>query len=79
MEGVEHCLKPTPIIDCYHKVEFDGKNGTQFHSRTQDGKLYIEYLLERGSYEGVPLNEIRKWLAPVLKPEARIKILGNDS
>ena len=79
-------VKATPTFDlemCKKNriipVEFDGKNDTRFHSRTQDGKLHIEYLLERGSYEDVPLNEIRKWLAPVLKPEARIKILGNDS
>ena len=79
-------VKVTPTFDlemCKKNriipVEFDGKHDAQFHSRTQDGKLHIEYLLGRGSYEDVPLNEIRKWLAPVLKPEARMKILGNNS
>lgn len=79
-------LKATPAFDiemCKENqiipVEFDGKNDAKFHSRTQDGKLHIEYLLDRGSYEDVPLNEIRKWLTSVLKPEAKSKILGNDS
>jgi transglutaminase-like putative cysteine protease len=60
-------------------VEFDGKDDAKFHSHTQDGKLHIEYILDHGFYEDVPLDEIRKWLTPVLKPEAKSKILGNDS
>ena len=60
-------------------VEFDGKHDAKFYSHTQDGKLHIEYILDHGSYEDVPLDEIRKWLTPVLKPGAKSKILGNDS
>ena len=60
-------------------VEFDGKNDAIFHSHTQDGKLHIEYLLDRGPYEDVPVDAIQEWDAAVLKPEARSKILGNKS
>lgn len=61
------------------RVEFGGINDAKFHSRTQDGKLHIEYILDRESYEDVPLEEIRKWLTSVLKPEAKIKILGSSA
>ncbi|MFC1932865.1 transglutaminase family protein [Chloroflexota bacterium] len=50
-------------------VEFDGKNDAKFHSHTLDGKLHIEYLSNRGSYEDVPLDEIQEWYTSVLKPE----------
>jgi transglutaminase-like putative cysteine protease len=76
-------IKATPALDietCQKNriipVEFDGKNDAKFHSHTQDGKLHIEYLLDRGPYEDVPLIEIREWLSSVLKPEAKSKILG---
>jgi len=79
-------IKATPTFDlemCQKNriipVEFDGKDDAKFRSHTQDGKLHIEYILDRGPYEDVPLDEIRKWLTPVLKPEAKSKILGNDS
>ncbi len=58
-------------------VEFDGKNNAKFHSRTQDGKLHIEYVFDRGTYADVPVEEIREWDAPALKPEARKLILGD--
>jgi transglutaminase-like putative cysteine protease len=55
-------VKATPAIDiktCQKNrmipVEFDGQNDAKFHSHTQEGKLYIEYLLDRGPYEDVPL------------------------
>jgi len=76
-------VKVTPALDietCKKNrilpVEFDGQNDAKFHSHTQEGKLHIEYLLDRGHYEDVPLNEIQEWLTSVLKPEAKRKILG---
>lgn len=79
-------IKATPTFDlemCQKNriipVDFDGKDDAKFYSHTQDGELHIEYIVDRGPYEDVPLNEIRKWLIPVLKPEAKIKILGIDS
>jgi transglutaminase-like putative cysteine protease len=76
-------VKATPALDietCQKNriipVEFDGKNDAKFHSHNQDGKLHIEYLLDRGPYEDVPLNEIQEWDASVLRPEAKHKILG---
>ncbi len=76
-------IKVTPALDietCKKNriipVEFDGQNDAKFHSHTQEGKLHIEYLLDRGPYEDVPLDEIREWLSPVLKPKAKRKILG---
>jgi transglutaminase-like putative cysteine protease len=76
-------IKATPALDietCQKNriipVDFDGKNDAKFHSHNQDGKLHIEYLLDRGSYEDVPINEIQEWDASVLRPEAKHKILG---
>jgi len=60
-------------------VEFDGKNDAKFHSHTQDGKFHIEYLLDRGTYSDVPLEEVREWVASELKPEAVKLILGEST
>ena len=57
-------------------VEFNGKNEAKFHSHTQDGKLHIEYIFDRGTYADVPIEEIHEWVVPELKPEAKKLILG---
>ncbi len=59
-------------------VEFDGKKDAKFHSRTQNGKLHIEYIFDRGTYADVPMEEIREWDTSALRPEARKLILGED-
>jgi hypothetical protein len=59
-------------------VEFDGKNDAKFHSHTQDGQLHIEYLLDRGPYDDVPVDSIREWDTAVLKPGMKSEILGDD-
>jgi transglutaminase-like putative cysteine protease len=59
-------------------VEFDGENDAKFHSHNQDGRLHIEYVMDRGPYDDVPLDAIREWLIPVLKPEAKSLILGRE-
>ena len=76
-------VKATPAFDmdmCRKNkiipVQFDGTSDAKFHSHTQDGKLHIEYLLDRGHYDDVPVNKILQWDAAVLKPEAKRKILG---
>ena len=60
-------------------VEFDGENDAKFHSHNQDGRLHIEYVMDRGPYDDVPLDAIREWLIPVLKREAKSLILGSES
>jgi transglutaminase-like putative cysteine protease len=79
-------IRVTPVFDfemCQKNrivpVEFDGENDAKFHSHNQDGQLHIEYVMDRGPYEDVPLDAIREWLIPVLKPEAKSLILGNES
>jgi len=76
-------VKVTPALDvetCRRNriipVDFDGKNDAKFRSHTTDGKLHIEYLLDRGPYEDVPLEEIQDWLISVLRPKGRRIILG---
>ena len=78
-------IKITPTFDlemCQKNgivpVEFDGENDAKFHSHTLDGKLHIEYVLDRGTYDDVPLDEIREWVIPILKPEA-IKLIFGES
>jgi len=58
-------VKATPAFDikmCRENriipVDFDGKNNAVLHSHNQDGKLHIEYLLDRGHYDDVPLDDI---------------------
>ena len=41
-------------------VEFDGEHDAMLHPYTQDGRLHIEYLLDRGSYEDVPFDKIQE-------------------
>ena len=62
-------VKATPAFDlkmCLdHRlipVEFDGLSDARFHPYSQDGKPHIEYLLDRGPFDDVPLDEIRKAL-----------------
>lgn len=76
-------VKATPALDietCQKNriipVKFDGKNDAKFHSHTQDGKLHIEYILDRGTYADVPIEEIQEWVASELKPEAKKLLLG---
>ena len=76
-------VKATPAFDntmCQKNrimpVEFDGKNDARFHSHTRDGKLHIEYLLDRGPYDDAPLDEIREWVTSILNPNAKKMILG---
>lgn len=79
-------IKTTPVFDlgmCQKNrivpVEFDGENDAKFHSHNQDGQLHIEYVMDRGPYDDVPLDAIREWLIPVLKREAKSLILGSES
>jgi transglutaminase-like putative cysteine protease len=79
-------IRVTPVFDlemCQKNrivpVEFDGENDAKFHSQNQDGQLHIEYVMDRGPYEDVPLDAIREWLIPVLTPKAKALILGSES
>ncbi len=62
-------VKATPAFDiemCREQrlvpVEFDGYSDAKFHPYNLDGKKHIEYLLDRGPFDDVPLDEIRKAL-----------------
>jgi transglutaminase-like putative cysteine protease len=62
-------VKATPAFDikmCQeHRlipVEFDGRHDARFPDKNLDGKPHIEYLLDRGIFDDVPLDEIRKAL-----------------
>lgn len=60
-------VKATPAFDlrmCQENrlipVDFDGKNDATFHRYNKDGKLHIEYLMQYGHYEDVPVDVIRE-------------------
>jgi transglutaminase-like putative cysteine protease len=62
-------VKATPAFDLkmcqehrFIPVEFDGLSDARFHPHNQDGSPHIEYLLDRGPFDDVPLDEIRKAL-----------------
>jgi transglutaminase-like putative cysteine protease len=62
-------VKATPAFDlnmCRENrlipVEFDGHNDAQFPSHNEEGKPHIEYLLYRGIFDDIPLNDIRQAL-----------------
>ena len=59
-------------------VEFDGKKEAKFHSHAKNGKLHIEYILDRGTYVDLPIEEIQKWVVSELKPEAKKLLLGEE-
>jgi len=79
-------VRVTPVFDlgmCQKNrilpVEFDGEKDAKFHSHNEDGRLHIEYVMDRGPYDDVPLDAIREWLIPVLTPQAKTLILGSES
>lgn len=62
-------IKATPAFDLKmcreHRlipVEFNGRSNAMFPSYNEDGKPHIEYILDRGIFDDVPLDEIRKAL-----------------
>ena len=62
-------VKATPAFDikmCQEQrlvpVEFDGYSDARFPPFNLDGRKHIEYLLDRGPFDNVPLDEIRKAL-----------------
>jgi len=62
-------VKATPAFDLrmcenngFLSVEFDGLNNALLPAHDKQGRLHIEYLLDRGSFDNVPLADIRKAL-----------------
>jgi len=58
-------VKATPAFDlqtCQESrwipVEFDGQHDAILHPRSVDGKPHIEYVLDRGPYDDLPIDEI---------------------
>lgn len=57
-------------------VEFDGEHDALFNTNTRDGRLHIEYVMFRDSYNNnVPVEKIVEWVTPVLTSEAKKIIL----
>jgi len=42
-------------------VDFDGVNHALLPSHNQDGEPHIEYVLDRGHYDDLPLDEVINW------------------
>jgi transglutaminase-like putative cysteine protease len=62
-----HWIKATPTYDLGYcrkagiaPVEFDGKSDALLPLFTLDGRLNIEYVQDRGFFDDLPLDEIRK-------------------
>jgi len=62
-------VKATPAFDIamcekhgFVPVEFDGRNDARFPTHSQDGRPHVEYLLDRGIFDDVPLDQIREAL-----------------
>jgi transglutaminase-like putative cysteine protease len=62
-----HWVKATPTYDLGYcrkvgiaPVEFDGKSDALLPLCTLDGRLNIEYVQDRGFFDDLPLDEIRK-------------------
>lgn len=62
-----HWVKATPTYDLGYcrkagiaPVEFDGKGDALLPLCTLDGRLNIEYIQDRGFFDDLPLDEIRK-------------------
>jgi len=63
-------VKATPAFDlkmCQENnivpVEFDGQIDAKFNLYNREGKLHIEYLMDRGLFDDVPLAQIKKSLS----------------
>lgn len=61
----EKWVKATPAFDrkmCQEKgiipVEFNGRNDARFNRYNKEGKLHIEYLMDRGPFDNIPLEQI---------------------
>ncbi len=75
-------VKATPAFDlemCQRNgiipVEFDGRRDAKFHLCNCEGKLHIEYLFDRGTFDDVPLEKVQKWFLLATKPEVRENVL----
>ncbi|SPD74696.1 conserved hypothetical protein [uncultured Desulfobacterium sp.] len=62
-------VKATPAFDIqtcetngFVPVEFDGRNNAMLPSHDKQGNVHVEYLLDRGPFDSVPLDNIRKAL-----------------
>jgi transglutaminase-like putative cysteine protease len=50
-------------------LEFDGFNDSIFHQFDQSGKKHMEYVLDRGTYFDVPMDEIVATFIDLYRPE----------
>jgi transglutaminase-like putative cysteine protease len=60
-------VKATPTYDLKYckkmgvpPVDFDGENDAMLPSQAEDGRLNVEYRLDRGFFDDLPLDELRK-------------------
>lgn len=61
----DHWIKVTPTFNAslcekfgVHPLEFDGENDCLFHPFDSEGRKHMEYVLDRGPYDDVPVDEI---------------------
>lgn len=78
-------VKVTPTFDramCLENgitpVEFDGRQDAMFRLHNREGKLHIEYLFYRGTFDDVPLEKVQKWFLLAIKPEVRENVLRGE-
>ncbi len=80
-------VKATPAFDLkacdtngFVPVEFDGYHNSMLPSHDKKGKPHVEYLLDRGPFEIVPLEQIRNALIErnMLDPRELTKDLTKD-
>ncbi len=60
-------VKATPAFDIFMcelfgvlPLEFDGSNDSTLHPFDREGKLHMEYVVDRGSYADLPLTELSR-------------------
>jgi len=50
-------------------LDFDGKNDSLFHEFDQAGNKHMDYILERGTYTDVPMDEMLVTFKEMYLPE----------
>lgn len=80
-------IKATPAFDIqmcedngFIPVDFDGHNNAMFPAYNREGKPHVEYLFDRGPFDDVPLEHIRKALIErnMLDPEELNRDLASE-
>jgi len=81
-------IKATPAFDKYlcekfnvHPLDFDGENDSIFHPFDKEGRKFMEYVHERGSFSDFPFEYLIKGLQesyPHLWKKNKVQIIQGD-